>query len=236
MSHSAVILTLTLSRSFKSLNSGLRYGGLDPKSEVWPEAFGTWFGRFDYNGWRFPIRRPLPPFYIDRFLHIHIQCIFLHASTFYDCTVTTKQLWAQLATRSNSEHWFEDCAEQKVTKSQATKDQTIITLEGPDTYHAWFSYISGYIAEDLWTYVHPNSEETYKILKEVTFDMARASAISYRELTAVEKNIYIGLKAIHKTDVQQYQQYLTEIARLQSKILTRLATVDWPRSGPVLKF
>jgi hypothetical protein len=93
-----------------------------------------------------------------------------------------------------------------------TKDQTVITLEGPDTYHAWFSYISGYIAEDLWTYINPNSEETYKIPKEVTFDMARAGATSLRELTAVEKNIYIGLKAIHKTDVQQYQRYLTEIA------------------------
>jgi hypothetical protein len=99
----------------------------------------------------------------------------------------------------------------------ATKDQTIITLKGPDTYHAWFSYISGYIAEDLWTYVDPNSEETYKIPKEVTFDMARAGATSLRELTAVEKNIYIGLKAIHKTDVQQYQRYLIEIARLRAR-------------------
>jgi hypothetical protein len=51
----------------------------------------------------------------------------------------------------------------------------------------------------------------YKILKEVTFDMARAGVTSLRELTAVEKNIYIGLQAIDKTDVQQYQRYLTEI-------------------------
>jgi hypothetical protein len=87
----------------------------------------------------------------------------------------------------------------------AIKDQTVIILERPDIYHAWFSYISGYIAEDLWTYVDPNSEEMYKIPKEVTFDMDRAGAMSFRELTAVEKNIYIGLKAIHKTDVQQYQ-------------------------------
>jgi diphthamide biosynthesis methyltransferase len=63
----------------------------------------------------------------------------------------------------------------------------------------------------------------YKIPKDVTFDMARAGATSLRELTAIEKNIYIGLKAIHKTDVQQYQRYLTEIARLQSKILTTIA-------------
>ena len=105
----------------------------------------------------------------------------------------------------------------------ATKDQNVITLEGPDTYHAWFSFISGYIAEDLWTYVNPDSEEIYKIPKEVTFDMARAGATSLRELTAAEKNIYIGLQAIHKTDVQQYQRYLTEIARLRSKILTTIA-------------
>ena len=104
-----------------------------------------------------------------------------------------------------------------------TKDQNVITLDGPDTYHAWFSFISGYIAEDLWTYVNLNSEEAYKIPKEVTFDMARAGATSLRELKAVEKNIYIGLKAIHKTDIQQYQRYLTEIARLRSKILTTIA-------------
>ena len=74
LSRSAAILTLTLSRSskfevrsFKSLNSGLRHGGLDPKSEVRPEALGAWFGRFDYSGQRFPIGGPLPPFYIDRF-------------------------------------------------------------------------------------------------------------------------------------------------------------------------
>jgi tRNA A37 N6-isopentenylltransferase MiaA len=53
--------------------------------------------------------------------------------------------------------------------------------------------------------------------------MARVGAMSLRELTAVEKNIYIGLKAIHKTDVQQYQRYLTEIAQLWSKILTTIA-------------
>ena len=53
--------------------------------------------------------------------------------------------------------------------------------------------------------------------------MVRAGAISLRELTAVEKNIYIGLKAIHKTNVQQYQRYLTEIAQLWSKILTTIA-------------
>ena len=54
LSRSAAILTLTLSRSskfevrsFESLNSGLRHGGLDPKSEVRPEALGAWFGRFD---------------------------------------------------------------------------------------------------------------------------------------------------------------------------------------------
>ena len=71
---SAASLTLTLSqsskfevRSFESLNSGLRLGGLDPKSEVRPEALGAWFGRFDYSGRRFPIGGPLPPFYIDRF-------------------------------------------------------------------------------------------------------------------------------------------------------------------------
>ena len=63
----------------------------------------------------------------------------------------------------------------------------------------------------------------YKILKEVTFDMARAGVTSLRELTAVEKNIYIGLQAIDKTDVQQYQRYLTEITRLRSKILTIIA-------------
>ena len=81
----------------------------------------------------------------------------------------------------------------------ATKDQNVITLDGPDTYHTWFSFISGYIADDLWTYVNPDSEETYKISKEVTFNMARADTTSLRELTAAEKNIYIDFQAIHKT-------------------------------------
>ena len=74
LSRSAAILTLTLSRnskfevrSFESPNSGLRHGGLDPKSEVRPEALGAWFGRFDYSGRRFPIGGPPPPFYRDRF-------------------------------------------------------------------------------------------------------------------------------------------------------------------------
>ena len=73
LSRSAAILTLILSRSskfevrsFESLNSGLRHGGLDPKSEVQPEALGARFGRFDYSGRRFPIGGPLPPFYRDR--------------------------------------------------------------------------------------------------------------------------------------------------------------------------
>jgi hypothetical protein len=55
------------SRSFESPNSGLRYGGLDPKSEGRPEALGAWFGRFDHSGRSFPIVGPLPHFYIDRF-------------------------------------------------------------------------------------------------------------------------------------------------------------------------
>jgi hypothetical protein len=57
----------TLTRSFESLNSGLRHGGLDPKSELRPEAFGAWFGCYDYSGRSFPIEEPLPHFHIDRF-------------------------------------------------------------------------------------------------------------------------------------------------------------------------
>jgi hypothetical protein len=51
LSRSVAILTLTLSRSskfevqsFESPNSSLRHGGLDPKSEVRPEALGPGSG------------------------------------------------------------------------------------------------------------------------------------------------------------------------------------------------
>jgi hypothetical protein len=60
-------------RSFESPNSEPEAWGLDPKSEVRPEALGAWFGRFDYSGRGFPIVGPLPHFYIDR---THINSIY----------------------------------------------------------------------------------------------------------------------------------------------------------------
>ena len=41
----------------------------------------------------------------------------------------------------------------------------------------------------------------YKVPVEVTFDIVRPGAMTLRELTAAEKNIYIGLKSIYKNDI-----------------------------------
>ena len=49
----------TLARSFKSPNSSLRHGDLDPKVELRPEALSAQFGRFDYNSQGSPIEKLL---------------------------------------------------------------------------------------------------------------------------------------------------------------------------------
>ena len=42
------------------------------------------------SGQRFPIGGPLPPFHIDRFLHLHQFYTFIHIHAFYDRTVTAQ--------------------------------------------------------------------------------------------------------------------------------------------------
>ena len=76
-------------RSFESPNSEPEAWGLDPKSEVRPEALGAWFGRFDYSGRGFPIVGPLPHFYID-LTHNSTYYIFLHTHAAYDSKVTAQ--------------------------------------------------------------------------------------------------------------------------------------------------
>jgi hypothetical protein len=53
---------------------------------------GGWreIGCFTYSGRRFPIGGPLPPFHIDRFLHLHQFYTFIHIHAFYDRTVTAQ--------------------------------------------------------------------------------------------------------------------------------------------------
>jgi hypothetical protein len=105
----------------------------------------------------------------------------------------------------------------------ATKAPNEIMLEGPESYHAWFSLITGSFPEDLWRYVDPDTEDIYEVPVAVTFDSIKLGATTLRDLTAPEKTLYASLKSVHKSDVSQYQRYLSEVAKLRSRILSTIA-------------
>lgn len=102
----------------------------------------------------------------------------------------------------------------------ATQSNTEVTLDGPETYHAWFSMIKGSIPRDLWKYVDPGSNEDYEEPEEITYDTIRPGATSLRELTVAEKTLYSNLRISSKYDRSQYQRYLGEETKIRSKIMS----------------
>ena len=102
----------------------------------------------------------------------------------------------------------------------ATQQTTEVTLDGPDTYHTWFSMIKGSIPRDLWKYIDPETDTEYEEPEEVTYDTIRPGATSLRELTAAEKTLYSSLRTSSKYDRSQYQRYLGEETKIRNKIMS----------------
>jgi len=105
----------------------------------------------------------------------------------------------------------------------ASQPSTEISLDGPETYHAWYAMITGSIPRDLWKYVDPETDNEFDEPEEITFDSIRQGAETIRDLTAAEKTQYASLRTIYKYDVTQYQRYLSEEAKLRSRILSTIA-------------
>ena len=57
----------------------------------------------------------------------------------------------------------------------------------------------------------------------ITFDSIRPGATTLRELTAAKKTQYTNLRNVYKNDITQYQRYLSEEAKLRTKILSTIA-------------
>ena len=105
----------------------------------------------------------------------------------------------------------------------ASQPPTEGSLDGPETYHAWYVMINATIPRDLWKYVNPETENEFEELEEITFDSIWPGATTLRELTAAEKTQYVNLRNVYKNDITQYQRYLSEEAKLRTKILSTIA-------------
>jgi hypothetical protein len=105
----------------------------------------------------------------------------------------------------------------------ASQPLTEGSLDGPETYHAWYAMINATIPRDLWKYVDPETENEFEEPEEITFDSVRPGATTLRELTAAEKTQYANLRNVYKNDITQYQRYLSEEAKLRTKILSTIA-------------
>jgi hypothetical protein len=82
----------------------------------------------------------------------------------------------------------------------ASQSTEVVILDEPDTYHAWYAMIKTSVVKDLWKYVDPASAEEYEEPEEVRFDMVKEGASSLRELSNLEKTIYLNLKSDAKTE------------------------------------
>ena len=81
----------------------------------------------------------------------------------------------------------------------ASQPLTEGSLDGPETYHAWYAMINATIPRDLWKYVDPEMENEFEEPEEITFDSIRPGATTLRELTAAEKTQYANLRKFIKT-------------------------------------
>ena len=66
-------------------------------------------------------------------------------------------------------------------------------------------------------------ENEFEEPEEITFDSIRPGATTLRELTVAKKTQYANLRNIYKNDITQYQRYLSEEAKLRTKILSTIA-------------
>ena len=87
----------------------------------------------------------------------------------------------------------------------ASQPPTEGSLDGPETYHAWYAIINATIPRDLWKYVDPETENEFEELEEITFDSIWPGATTLRELTAAEKTQYVNLRNVYKNNITQYQ-------------------------------
>jgi hypothetical protein len=101
----------------------------------------------------------------------------------------------------------------------STSSSTIeIILDKPEHYHAWFSAIQDSVPEDLWPYFDPEDDEEYEKPEPVLFSTIRAGATTLANLTAAERSQYATLRSVYNHDVTQYQRFLSEQAKLRTKI------------------
>ena len=105
----------------------------------------------------------------------------------------------------------------------ASQPPTEGSLNGPETYHAWYAMINATIPRDFWKYVDLDMENEFEEPEEITFDSIRPGVTTLRELTMAKKTQYANLRNVYKDNITQYQRYLTEEAKLQTKILSTIA-------------
>jgi hypothetical protein len=105
----------------------------------------------------------------------------------------------------------------------ASQPPTEGLLDGPEIYHAWYTMINATIPRNLWKYVDPDTENEFEESEEITFDSIRPGATILRELTVAKKTQYASLRNIYKNNITQYQQYLSEEAKLRTKIHSTIA-------------
>jgi hypothetical protein len=102
----------------------------------------------------------------------------------------------------------------------ANQPSNEVLLNGPETYHDWFSMITGSFPKDLWKYVDPERDNEFEIPEAPTFDQIREGAESFRDLNAGERTQWSNLKSSFKHEESNYHRYLSEETKLRNRIFS----------------
>jgi hypothetical protein len=94
-----------------------------------------------------------------------------------------------------------------------------ITLEGPENYHSWFANTKGSVPEDLWKYFNPENTDEYTKPEPITIVTLQPEATTLSQLSATNRTLYAQLRTIYNNELSQYHRYLTEKAKLRTKLL-----------------
>jgi hypothetical protein len=107
--------------------------------------------------------------------------------------------------------------------ASATASSNEVILEGPDQFHTWISVIKGSVPRDLWRYFDPDTEDEFLEPEPVTLEQLREGAETLADLSAAERSQYTTLRTIYNYDMTQFQRFLSEEAKLRSKIFSTVS-------------
>jgi hypothetical protein len=102
--------------------------------------------------------------------------------------------------------------------TSSTPTNPTIILDSPEQYHAWFTHVKGSVPEDLWMYFDPEGDAEFVPPVPVTFESIQPEALSFQQLSALNKTHYTAQKQLYNYELQQYQRYVGEKSKLSQKI------------------